>query len=178
MPDEIHFQLANSTVIRYMQLFEMNPSWIHQSNRGISGIDGCTSTALGYNWNNNDLTVLITGDISFGYDSNAFWHQQLKGNMRVIVISNGGGGIFRFIPGPSTTNQFEQYFETPRTGHVQSICQRHSLPYYHVDNKNNLIDVLTHFFAKNESDKPSVLEISTPRLVNDKILRSYFDSMK
>jgi hypothetical protein len=62
--------------------------------RGVAGIDGCTSTALGAAYCSNRLTTLISGDIAFFYDSNALWNNLDKSHLKIIVINNGGGGIF------------------------------------------------------------------------------------
>jgi len=100
MPYNIHLQLANSSIIRYAQLFNLHSSLEIYCNRGTSGIEGSTSTAIGASYFSKDQTVLITGDIGFIYDSNALWNNYIKNNYRIILINNSGGGIFRFIPGP------------------------------------------------------------------------------
>ena len=101
IPEGGNLQLANSSVVRYAQLFKTSAALTYNSNRGTSGIDGCTSTAAGAALVNGKTTTLITGDISFFYDSNALWNKYLQPNFKIILINNGGGGIFRFISGPS-----------------------------------------------------------------------------
>ena len=72
------------------------------ANRGTSGIDGCTSTAVGYALAEPDKqVVLLTGDVAFFYDRNAFWHNYPTPNLRVVLLNNHGGGIFRLIDGPA-----------------------------------------------------------------------------
>src|SRR5690554_7562077 len=80
-------------------LFPFHPGICVFCNRGTSGIDGCTSTAIGAATTTSDITTLITGDVSFLYDSNALWNHYLPKNLKIIVINNGGGGIFRILPG-------------------------------------------------------------------------------
>ena len=82
-------------------MFGVNKNTITWCNRGTSGIDGCTSTAVGTSWVSHQLNVLLTGDISFFYDRNAFFHQHHLSNLRIIISNNHGGGIFRLIEGPS-----------------------------------------------------------------------------
>ena len=102
LPDKIHLQLANSSTIRYSQLFPLPKQSEVYCNRGTSGIDGSTSTAIGGAWVHNLPTVFITGDLSFFYDANALWNAYLKPSTRIIVINNHGGGIFRILPGEKT----------------------------------------------------------------------------
>jgi 2-succinyl-5-enolpyruvyl-6-hydroxy-3-cyclohexene-1-carboxylate synthase len=94
LPENIQLQVGNSSSIRYLQLFDLPASIDVFCNRGTSGIDGSTSTAIGAAVANKKDTVLITGDVSFFYDSNALWNNYIPKNFKIIVINNGGGGIF------------------------------------------------------------------------------------
>ena len=67
-------------------------------NRGTSGIDGSTSTALGAAYATQKPTTLVTGDLSFFYDSNALWNNYIQKDVRIIIINNSGGWIFKIIP--------------------------------------------------------------------------------
>lgn len=111
LPQDTDLQLANSTPVRYAQLFQDEIKVNTFANRGTSGIDGCVSTAVGAAFVQRKPTMLITGDLSFFYDSNALWNKYLKPNFKIVVMNNGGGGIFRFIPGPSETEELEEFFE-------------------------------------------------------------------
>src|SRR5690554_4558876 len=104
VPDDSHLHLANSSVIRYSQLFTPINTIKYWCNRGTSGIDGSASTAAGASLISKDKChTLIIGDLSFFYDSNAFLNQLKLSNLRVFLINNGGGDIFNIIPGPDTT---------------------------------------------------------------------------
>src|SRR5690606_26122554 len=74
IPKNINLQISNSASIRYAQLFKIHPSVAVFCNRGTSGIDGSTSTAIGAALASDKPTILITGDIGFLYDSNALWN--------------------------------------------------------------------------------------------------------
>jgi len=111
LPTHSNLHLANSTPIRYQQLFNQRFDLNNYCNRGTSGIDGSTSTAAGMAHASDNLTTIITGDTSFFYDSNALWIKELPAHLRIILINNGGGNIFKIIPGPDSTNQLEEYFE-------------------------------------------------------------------
>src|SRR5690606_34455938 len=112
IPDGSHFHMANSSVVRYCQLFDPVSTIRYFSNRGTSGIDGSVSTAVGAAMAHPEaMHVLITGDVSFFYDSNALWNNYAIPNLRIFLINNGGGGIFNVIPGPRSSKQNKAYFE-------------------------------------------------------------------
>ncbi|MFK7949858.1 MAG: 2-succinyl-5-enolpyruvyl-6-hydroxy-3-cyclohexene-1-carboxylic-acid synthase [Saprospiraceae bacterium] len=179
LPENTNLQSGNSSAVRYVLLFPYHQKYhTHNSNRGVAGIDGCTSTAIGAAMVNNRPTTLITGDISFFYDSNAFWNSNLPENLRVIVINNGGGNIFRIIPGPSTTNQLENYFETHHNLQAEHIAKLYHLNYYQANSESTLAKALKSLYEKQENGRPAILEIQTPRLENDKVLKRYFEFIK
>ncbi|SFR82151.1 2-succinyl-5-enolpyruvyl-6-hydroxy-3-cyclohexene-1-carboxylic-acid synthase [Maribacter stanieri] len=172
VPNEYMLQLANSSTIRYTQLFNFNTTLKVFCNRGTSGIDGSTSTAIGASIGNNSPTLFITGDLSFFYDSNALWNNYIKSNFRIIVINNKGGGIFRILPGKENSDVFETYFETRHTLTAEHLCSMYGLDYRKAKSTQELQDELSYFFK--ESARPQLLEITTPALKNDKILIDYF----
>ncbi|NLP56579.1 2-succinyl-5-enolpyruvyl-6-hydroxy-3-cyclohexene-1-carboxylic-acid synthase [Lutibacter sp. B1] len=175
IPNNSQLQLSNSSIIRYSQLFDINKSLRVFCNRGTSGIDGSTSTAIGAASIVKENTVFITGDISFFYDSNALWNSYIPKSFRIILINNGGGGIFRFIPGPNQTNALN-YFETPHNLTAKYICKMYNFEYITVKDEEELNVKLSDFY--NESDKPKLVEIFTPREKNDIVLKSYFNNLK
>ena len=65
----------------------------------MNGIDGSLSTAAGFSVATDDLVFCVVGDLSFFYDQNALWNQNLRGNLRIILLNNGRGGIFQQLPG-------------------------------------------------------------------------------
>lgn len=178
LPQGTNLQMGNSSAIRYVLLFPQRKDVIYNSNRGVAGIDGCTSTAIGAAIVNNRPTTVITGDISFFYDSNAFWNNHLPENLRVILINNGGGNIFRIIPGPDTTNQLADYFETHHNLQSKHIANLFDLNYYQANSDETLAEALKIFYEKQENGRPAILEIITPRLENDKVLKRYFKFLK
>lgn len=172
IPEKYNLQLSNSSTIRYAQLFQLEPSLKVFCNRGTSGIDGSTSTAVGAAMHDPDPTVLITGDLSFFYDSNALWNNYLRKDFRIIVINNGGGGIFRILPGDKDSAAFNTYFETTHQLNARGICETFGLKYLRAENERELVDVLTEFYAGGVG--PQLLEVFTPRTVNDEVLLNYF----
>ena len=122
------------------------------------------------------LTTLITGDLSFFYDSNGLWNQYLNGNLKIIIVNNSGGGIFRFIEGPNTVPEFEQFIETAQQYNAEGIAQTFGLNYHAAHNDNELDEGLEALFSSNK--KAGILEIFTPRTVNDTLLKNYFNHLK
>lgn len=173
--EKLQVQLANSATIRYSQLFDLPNTLRVFCNRGTSGIDGSTSTAVGASLAKNEQTLFITGDISFFYDSNALWNKYLKSNFRIILINNTGGGIFRFIEGPKSTNSLE-YFETPHHLDAKNICNMHKIEYLKVTDLTHLKKEMAGFYTT--SNRPKLLEIKTPKELNDIILKEYFTFLK
>ena len=176
IPEDGNLQLANSSVVRYAQLFKTSNTLTYNSNRGTSGIDGCTSTAVGAALVNGKTTTLITGDISFFYDSNALWNKYLQPNFKIILINNGGGGIFRFISGPSGVEELEEYFETVQDYKADKLAETFGLDYFYAENQKEVNEILPDFYAANQ--RAAVLEIKTPRTVNDQVLINYFKTIK
>ena len=177
IPDHAILHMGNSSVVRYCQLFDPVRGTTYHSNRGVSGIDGSSSTAAGFSVHQKDkLNVLLSGDISFFYDSNAFWNPELRDNLKVIVISNGGGGIFEFIPGPPESEHAKTFF-APTTASVEGICKTYNLNYYNASSEQDIAQTIEKFFSHEENKRPSVLEISTQNQDNAGILKAYFASL-
>lgn len=175
IPDRTQLQLSNSSIIRYAQLFDLKKSLKVFCNRGTSGIDGSTSTAIGASLVGKNQTLFITGDISFFYDSNALWNQHIRKDFRIIVVNNNGGGIFKLIPGPKETNALE-YFETPHGLTAEQLCKMYGLAYQSIVSIDQLNVSLPDFYA--ESEQPKLLEVFTPSTENDLVLKEYFASLK
>lgn len=111
LPSNTHLQISNSSPIRYAQLVSIDKSIEVFCNRGTSGIDGSTSTAIGAAVVNQKPTVLIAGDVGFLYDSNALWNNYIPKNFKIILMNNGGGGIFRILPGHDETPVFNTFLK-------------------------------------------------------------------
>lgn len=176
IPDHHVLQMGNSSAIRYSQLFEINKTLEVYCNRGTSGIDGSTSTAAGCAVVNQKPTTFITGDLSFLYDSNGLWNNYIPNNFRIIVINNQGGGIFRILPGDKNTKNFETFFETTHNLDARHICRMHGITYKSVNKEKQLEYYLKEFFIGDE--RPKLLEIFTPRELNDEVLLNYFEYLK
>ncbi|MCK5401460.1 MAG: 2-succinyl-5-enolpyruvyl-6-hydroxy-3-cyclohexene-1-carboxylate synthase, partial [Flavobacteriaceae bacterium] len=175
IPNNNTLQLGNSSAVRYAQLFDLNKTLKVFCNRGTSGIDGSTSTAIGAASVIDEQTIFITGDLSFFYDSNALWNNYIPNNFRIIVINNGGGGIFRILPGDKNTENFDTYFETKHHLKAKHLCDMYGFKYESASNETELESALSMFYSNDE--RPKLLEIFTPRTINDEILLNYFISI-
>lgn len=173
IPEGTQIQLANSATVRYAQLFPIPASNPVFCNRGTSGIEGSTSTAVGAAWNYAGPTVLISGDLSFLYDANGLWNRALRPDFRVIVVNNTGGGIFRILPGFSENLTFQTYFETVHSHSLESLCRHHGINYHLATAEEELDQQLQTFFTG--AAGPALLEVQTPRELNNKILLGYFE---
>jgi 2-succinyl-5-enolpyruvyl-6-hydroxy-3-cyclohexene-1-carboxylate synthase len=172
LPTRSMLQMGNSASVRYVQLFNQRKDISYFANRGVSGIEGCTSTACGASFNFLGTTTLITGDLSFLYDTNGLWHKYVNSNLRIIIINNQGGGIFRIIKGPSDTPQLNDYFEAHHDMTAQKNAEKFDLEYLTAHNEQELSERLLTFYHSSSSAK--ILEVFTPRLLNDRVLKDYF----
>ncbi|RSK38604.1 2-succinyl-5-enolpyruvyl-6-hydroxy-3-cyclohexene-1-carboxylate synthase [Mangrovimonas spongiae] len=176
LPDHSVMQLSNSSTIRYSQLFDLNKTIEVHCNRGTSGIDGSMSTAVGFASSTTKQTTFITGDLSFFYDSNALWNNYIPKNFRIILVNNSGGGIFRILPGHKNTANFDHFFETKHELSAKYLCEMYGFEYNTAKNIDELEESLNNFF--NTSNQPKLLEVFTPRTINDDVLLNYFKFIK
>ena len=176
IPKHYMVQISNSSAIRYAQLMKTDLTWKVYCNRGTSGIDGSTSTAIGAAVASGAPTVFVTGDLSFFYDSNALWNKYIPKNFRIILLNNEGGGIFRILPGDTSDPNFEYFFETPHKLTAEHLCKMYGITYYQANNYSDLQKGLRAIFTDDHA--PKLLEIHTPRKINDKVLLKYFEYLK
>jgi 2-succinyl-5-enolpyruvyl-6-hydroxy-3-cyclohexene-1-carboxylate synthase len=148
LPAHAVLHLGNSMPVRYANLlgsFVKNPLQAH-ANRGTSGIDGILSTAIGQAMKTTQLVICLIGDVSFFYDRNAFWNAHLPQNLRVVLINNAGGNIFRIIDGPSKQPELEKVFIGHQPQQASSLCQEYGIDYVAVSNMENLATSLQKIY--------------------------------
>lgn len=160
--------LANSMSVRYVNLFGRREQEI-VCNRGTSGIDGSTSTAVGCSFTTKDPVTLITGDMAFFYDRNAFWHNYTTPNLRIIILNNHAGGIFRLIDGPAKQPELEEFFETQQKLTAQHLATEFGFFYSKIISLEELEASLTDFYEP--SLHPKILEIESSSPKNADIFR-------
>jgi 2-succinyl-5-enolpyruvyl-6-hydroxy-3-cyclohexene-1-carboxylate synthase len=179
VPEKSHIHLGNSSVVRYAQLFDPIRGMSYWSNRGTSGIDGSVSTAAGAAFvKPNDTHILVVGDISFFYDSNALWNQFLTPNLRILVVHNGGGGIFKIIPGPDSTPHLDDYFVTRHPYSAEYLCKAFDVTYFRADSEEELEVRMNDWLQPTQNGRPALLEVHTPIELNDRVLKDYFNTIR
>jgi len=175
VPPYTVMQLANSTSVRWTQLFPTRDDLSYYCNRGTSGIDGSLSTAAGFAYSSKRNTLFLTGDLSFIYDSNGMWNNYLGGNFKVVVMNNNGGNIFRFIGDTQLMKSCEAFFTTPHHVHIKSLVEAYGLKYIACHTDAEQVEALSELFA---SDKAAVLEIFTDADLNTANYKGYFKNIK
>ncbi|MBN2610798.1 MAG: 2-succinyl-5-enolpyruvyl-6-hydroxy-3-cyclohexene-1-carboxylic-acid synthase [Bacteroidales bacterium] len=175
LPPETVLHLANSTPVRYAQLFSSRADITYFSNRGTSGIDGCVSTAAGYAYASDKPVVVITGDLAFIYDSSAMWNNYLPEQFRIIVMNNGGGNIFRLIETGPEMNALKDFFETPHNVNLKQLSSAFGLRHqfcHDIASLQKELDILL------STKGPSVLEIKTDGNTDADIFKQYYSYLK
>ena len=177
IPKHTILHLGNSSTVRYAQLFKQDSTLEIYCNRGTSGIDGSSSTAIGCAMSAQKQTTLVTGDLSFFYDSNALWNKYIPNNFKIIVINNSGGGIFRILPNrDKDSNHFDEFFETTHNLRAKQLCALHGFKYLLATNEEETAFAKAELFKNN--NQPCLLEIVTMPKINDKVLLDYFQFLK
>jgi 2-succinyl-5-enolpyruvyl-6-hydroxy-3-cyclohexene-1-carboxylate synthase len=169
--------MANSSVVRYAQLFDPIKGLRYESNRGTSGIDGSVSTAVGTALASPDTQhYLICGDISLIYDSNAFWTKPFPKNLKIVVIQNKGGGIFQIIPGPAASPLREQYFEATHQTSPAAVIRGYGFEVLEAHSKASIFEDLSAFL--NPTNPIQILQIETAQDENAAVLDQFFNFLK
>lgn len=179
LPEGSVLHLANSMPVRYANLLGGLIAAKHirvASNRGTSGIDGCLSTAVGFALASSALNIVLTGDMAFHYDRNALWSDPIPGNLKIIVLNNHGGGIFRLIDGPSGLPELEEYFETRQMLRAENTCRDFGMCYIHCSSRQEL-DTALHTFFRNDG-RCTVLEIESKGPENQIIYKKFREQIK
>jgi 2-succinyl-5-enolpyruvyl-6-hydroxy-3-cyclohexene-1-carboxylate synthase len=174
-PGGTTLHLANSTSVRWTQLFPTRSDLTYFCNRGTSGIDGSLSTAAGYAYASKQPTVFLTGDLSFIYDSNGLWNNYIGDNFKIIVMNNNGGNIFRFIGDKQLMEKSLDFFTTPHQVKIKPLVEAYGLNYMGCDKSENLAESLKNLF---NADKATVLEIFTDADLNTENYKGYFKNIK
>jgi len=176
IPSEYCIHFSNSSAIRYAQLFDFSKNHDIYCNRGTSGIDGCTSTAMGFASVSDNPVLLITGDISFLYDINGLWNRYIPASTRIIILNNGEGNIFRILPIPENTPAIDDYIAVTHNINVSYIAKHFNFEYAMAETIEDFYHIMEDFFT--ESIRPKILEINTKKEENAQILKNYFNFLK
>ena len=169
---EVHY--ANSIAIRLANIFAKHPVWC---NRGVNGIEGSLSTAAGFSCVTDKRVFCVIGDLSFFYDQNALWNQNLRENFRVLLLNNGRGGIFNMLPGLEQSPARDAFVAAEHHTSAEGICQANDIVYLSASDMPQLragIDTLLNI----ESTRPVLLEVFTDAADDEQVYKDYFKSLK
>ena len=176
-PKALH--VANSASARYAQWSDLGevlgPDAAFHANRGVAGIDGCTSTAVGWAAATGKATWLVTGDVAFHYDANALLTDPMPPELRIVVMNNGGGGIFRWLPGTQHPDLFERHFETPPNRTVEAQARAMDATHFLASNEAELREALSNVLR---TPGPTVLEVRTPSAESAAVLTDYLAAFR
>ncbi|MEL6341741.1 MAG: 2-succinyl-5-enolpyruvyl-6-hydroxy-3-cyclohexene-1-carboxylic-acid synthase [Myxococcota bacterium] len=152
--------LGNSMPIRDADLFGA-PIRRSAMNRGASGIDGLVATAAGWATGMNEHTIALLGDLSTLHDlsSMAILAQQSV-PLTVVVVNNGGGGIFSFLPVSTFDAGFETHFATAHDFDFADIARAFRLPYVNARVRTELEEGLR------ADGRTTLIEVQTNRTAN------------
>ena len=148
---------ANSMAIRLANTYAKTRVYC---NRGVNGIEGSLSTAAGFSCVTDDKVFCVIGDLSFFYDQNALWNQNLRGNFRILLMNNGKGGIFDMLPGLEKSPARDKYVSAEHQATAEGICQQNNVVYRKADNLEQMERGIDWLIAK-ESEHPLLLEVLT-----------------
>lgn len=162
---------ANSSAVRLANIYARE--WVY-CNRGVNGIEGSLSVAAGMALANKERQVVcIIGDLSFFYDNNALWNETLQGNLRILLLNNGGGGIFAKFDGLKESSAQDLVMATHHAT-AEGLCQTHGLTYLKATDKESLGEGISTLLAMT-SGRPVVLEVFTTIENDDKAIRQYYE---
>ncbi len=172
IPEKSIVHISNSMPIRYISYTGLGNKGLKAfCNRGTSGIDGVISTAAGAASVTDQFVTVITGDMAFFYDRNALWNTVNPSNLRIVILNNHGGGIFRMIEGPDRQPELEKYFVTDQPHSAVGYAYENNLDYYFCKDLEILKQQLKNFYQPSEYAK--ILEIETNPVIDKETLKEY-----
>lgn len=169
-----HVHYANSTPIRLANIYAQHYVYC---NRGVNGIEGSLSTAAGFSCVTDEKVFCVIGDLSFFYDQNALWNQNLKGNLRILLMNNGCGGIFKTLKGLEGSPARSRLVAAEHHTSAKGICQQNDVVYLQATNMDEMqqgIDTLLNI----KSNRPVLLEVFTEAQTDAQVIQDYLSTLK
>lgn len=160
MPGDWGLHLSNGTTVRYAQTADCTRHRRIDANRGVNGIDGSTSTAIGAAIVSNHVTLLLTGDMSAQYDFGALLLEDIPSTFKMVVINNSGGGIFRAIANTRHLPAMPRYLAGGVVLPLEAVCRSRGFGYYRADSLEALKSEFETMAAR--TDAPCILEVGVP----------------
>ena len=169
IPAGCNIQLSNGTPVRYNQILTRRIPHTVFCNRGVSGIEGSTSTAVGFASSSSHPCLLITGDMSAAHDlGGLLTAANLKSHIKIVIIQNAGGGIFRFVKSTRSWDKREDYLCADPKADFAKLADAFGFGYNVADSYDSLIK---QFKILIEQTGRSILEIKVPPTLSAEILK-------
>ena len=175
MEEDYFVHYANSSAVRLSNIYAKHYVYC---NRGVNGIDGSLSTAAGFSVvSDDDKVFCVIGDLSFFYDQNALWNQNLRGNFRILLMNNGKGGIFNMLKGLEQSPARDKFVAAEHHTSAEGICQQNSVKYLKATNMAEMQENIDTLFNL-ESNRPVLLEVFTDAAEDERMFKEYYQSIK
>ncbi len=178
LPVPCSLHLANSSAVRYAQLFDVPAETEVLSNRGTNGIEGSLSTAIGYAASSNNLNFIVIGDLSFFYDMNALWNANYGNNIRILLLNNGCGEIFYALPGLELHENAEKFVTACHRTSACAWAKDCGFEYLSAKNEEELNHAIEHFTNPSTTNSPMLLEVFTDKQNDIELLKTYYHNLK
>ena len=160
---------ANSTAIRLANIYARHPVFC---NRGVNGIEGSLSTAAGFSCMVEEQVFCVIGDLSFFYDQNALWNQNLRGNFRILLLNNGRGGIFNMLPGLSQSPARDKFIAAKHNTSAEGISRQNDIYYQQATTMVEMRQGID-WLVITESERPLLLEVITDASVDEQVYKNH-----
>ncbi|MBK5722783.1 2-succinyl-5-enolpyruvyl-6-hydroxy-3-cyclohexene-1-carboxylic-acid synthase [Dysgonomonas sp. Marseille-P4677] len=177
LPQNAVLHLANSSIVRNAQLYSLDKSVEVYCNRGTNGIESSLPSAVGFASVYEGITYLIIGDLSFFYGLNSLWNIEHIKNLRILLINNGGGGIFYLLPGLNNAPSLKKYVAATHHTEAKDWAQAAGLDYLSATNTEELNKSLKALIDET-TDRSMVLEVVTDMEVSKEAFREYYHQLK
>jgi 2-succinyl-5-enolpyruvyl-6-hydroxy-3-cyclohexene-1-carboxylate synthase len=172
--DDFVTHYANSMSVRLANIYACHYVFC---NRGVNGIEGSLSTAAGFSLVTDQTVYCVLGDLSFFYNSNALWNEELRGNLRILLLNNGGGGIFEKFEGLQGSPARERFVMAKHHASAEGICQSYQVAYRAAHNMDELEEGI-YWLQQEQGERPMLLEVFTDSANDAKIMKAYYDRFR
>jgi 2-succinyl-5-enolpyruvyl-6-hydroxy-3-cyclohexene-1-carboxylate synthase len=171
--EDSYIHYGNSTAVRLANIYAKHYVYC---NRGVNGIEGSLSTAAGFSCVVDENVYCVIGDLSFFYDQNALWNQNLRGNLRILLLNNGKGGIFNMLKGLEVSPARDRFVAAEHKTSAEGICRQNDVVYLRAGNTEEMQEEIDRLIDT-DSDRPVLLEVFTDAEIDEKVLKDYFMSI-
>lgn len=178
LPSSCSLHLANSSTVRYAQLFPLPKDVEVLSNRGTNGIEGSLSTAIGYATASDKLNFIFIGDLSFFYDMNALWNANYGSNVRILLLNNEGGEIFHALPGLEMADSSRHFITATHRTSAKAWAEDRGFQYLSVHNEEKLDQAVEIFTQPSITSQPMLMEVFTEKDKDIEHLKTYYHNLK